>query len=272
MNKEDFFISNFKNRYIGDDGAVIANFVYSKDLFCEDIHFKREWLSLEEIIEKSFLINISDAIVMNAKPKYALIGIKIPKEFSKRELEKINRAFLKVANRYNIEIIGGDTIAGDRLDISITLISYTKKPIFRKGLKKGDLIAFTGELGESLKDLKRLFRGKKIDKNSKFRKPILRDNFFYQASKYITSALDISDGLYKDLSRVAKINRVGFKFLKTFPQRIACSGEEYEILFSFNKKNLAKIESIAKKNRLKITIFAEAKRGKFKNRCKENHF
>ena len=272
MNKEDFFISNFKNSYIGDDGAVVDKFVYSKDLFCEGIHFKREWMSLEEIAIKSFLVNISDVIVMNALPKYALLGVKIPKNFTKTELKRLNCAFLKIAKEYNIKIIGGDTIAGDKLDISITIISSVKNPIYRKGLKIKEYLAFTGHLGESLKDLKKSLRGCNISKNSKFIKPILRDKFFYQASKYITSAIDISDGLYKDLSRLGEINQVGFEFLKNFDKKIGCSGEEYEILFGFKKQNMQKIINIAKKTKTKITIFAKAKRGKFKNLCKENHF
>ncbi len=272
MNKEDFFISGFQNSFIGDDGAVVGEFVYSKDLFCEDIHFKREWFSLTQIVEKSFLVNISDAIVMNAKPKYTLIGIKIPKNFTKDELLEINAAFKKIASLYNITIIGGDTIAGDKLDISITIISQTKNPIFRKGVKVGDYLAHTGELGESLKDLNRLFMGQKISKNSKFIRPKLKDKFFYKVAPFINSALDISDGLYKDLSRLGVINQIGFKFIKKFKKNEACSGEEYEILFSFNKKNLQKIKAIAQKTKTKITIFAIAKRGKFKNQCKENHF
>ncbi len=67
MKKEEFFISNFSSGFIGDDGAFIDGFVYSKDLFCEDIHFKREWMSLESIAKKSMLVNISDAFAMNAK-------------------------------------------------------------------------------------------------------------------------------------------------------------------------------------------------------------
>jgi len=272
VNKEDFFISGFQNSFIGDDGAVVGGLVYSKDLFCEGVHFRREWMSLTQIVQKSFLVNISDTIVMNAKPKYALIGIKIPKNLSKKELLEINRAFLEIATLYNIKIIGGDTIAGDKLDISITIISTTKNPIYRKGLKIGNYLAFTGNLGESLRDLNKLFKNQKISKNSKFIKPILKDNFFYKASKVISSALDISDGLHKDLSRLGKINNLGFKFLKKIKKNKICSGEEYEILFSFNPKNLQKIKSIAKQTKTKITIFAIAKRAKFKNLCKENHF
>ena len=272
MNKEDYFISLFKNRYIGDDGAVIKDMVYSKDLFCEDIHFKREWMSLRDIAKKSIFVNISDAIVMNAKPKYMLLGIKIPKEFSYKQIKELNEGFKEVCKEYYIKIIGGDTVAGDKLDISVTVISEAKKAIKRKGVKKGYLFAYTGTLGESKKHLKKLLQGRKVSKNSKFVKPILRDKFFYKASKYISSALDISDGLYKDLSRLTEVNKTGVKFFLKLSKDKICSGEEYEILFAFDKRYKNKILSIAKKTKTPVTIFAKAKRGKFRSLCKENHF
>lgn len=272
LNKEDYFISLSKNRYIGDDGVMIKDMIYSKDLFCEDIHFKRDWMSLKEIAKKSVLVNISDAIVMNAKPLYMLLGIKIPKEFTYRQIKELYEGFSEVCKEYGIEIIGGDTIAGDKLDISITVISKVKRVIKRKGVKKDYLFAYTGTLGESKRDLKKLLQGKKVSKDSKFIKPILRDDFFYKASKYLSSALDISDGLYKDLSRLTYVNKIGVKFLKKLPKSIVCSGEEYEILFAFDKRYKNKILSIAKKTKTPVTIFAKAKRGKFRSLCKENHF
>ena len=272
MNKEDYVISLFENSFIGDDGAVVEDFVYSKDLFCEDIHFKKEWMSLEEIAYKAMLINISDAIVMNAYPKYALLGLKLPSNISKEKIKKLNKGFLKVCKKYGITIIGGDTVAGDKLDISITLISKTTNPIYRKGLEVGDLVAYTGELGSVKKDLEKLFKGKKIDKNSKFITPILRDKFFYEASPFIKVALDISDGLSKDLSRLSQINSVGFEFLKELSKDELCSGEEYEILFGFSKENLASIEAIAKKHNTSLTVFAKTVNGSYENICGENHF
>ncbi len=272
MNKEDYFISLFKNQYLGDDGAIVKNQIISKDLFCEDIHFKKEWMSYKQIAKKSMLINISDAIAMNAKPKYALIGIKLPKKISHLQMKEIKDGFDEVCKKYGLKIIGGDTVAGDKLDISITIISYTKKPIKRKGLKKGQLLAYTGDIGNSKKDLDRLLKGLTIRKNSKFITPKLRDKFFYKASKYITSSLDISDGLSKDLSRLSDINKVGFKFLKKIPKSKLCSGEEYEMLFSFRKRDKSKIEWIGKKTKTPICIFAKATKGKYKSICKENHF
>lgn len=270
--KESLFISNFQNRFIGDDGAVIGENVYTKDLFCEGIHFKKEWMSLKEVAVKSMLVNISDAIVMNAKVKYALIGIEIPKSFSTAMMKELWEGFNQTADEFGFEIIGGDTVGGERLNISITLISHSKKPIFRSGVREGDLIAYSGDLGKVKRDLNRVLRGFKLNSSSKFIKPVLKEKFFYKASSYINAAMDISDGLSKDLSRLSLSSRVGFDFIKKFDKNIICSGEEYEILFSFSPKNLKKIQNIAKMTKTKITVFAKAKRGRYKNICKSHHF
>jgi thiamine-monophosphate kinase len=272
MDKEGFVISQFNSKKIGDDGAVIGELVYSKDLFIEDTHFKREWMSLEKIAKKSLLINISDAIAMNATPKYALIGVVLPSNFSKNELKKLSDTFKKECKKWNIEIIGGDTTSGEKLSISITIISQSKKPIFRKGMKEGDFIAHTGKVGGSLKDLRRLLRGGRVSKNSRFIEPKIRANFFFKAAPFIHSSMDISDGISKDLSRICKINNLGVKFLEKLSKDELCSGEEFELLFSFNPKNLKKLKNISKKTKTPFRVFAKATRGRYQSSCKEHHF
>ena len=272
MDKESHFISLFNNKHIGDDGAVIDNMVYSKDLFCEDIHFKRSWMTLEQIAYKSMIINISDAIVMNAKPLYALIGIKIPSSFTTTQMKELSSGFLKAARVYGFEIIGGDTVAGDKLDISITLISKCYNPTYRTDVEMWDLVAFTGKLGDVKRDLDKLLQGENISKDSPFITPILNPNFFYEVAPHIHGALDISDGLSKDLSRLSSLNSVGFEFLQSFDNDILCSGEEYEVLFTFKSENLDIIREIAQKHYTKITVFARVVEGSYKSQCQENHF
>jgi len=269
--KEEFFIKNIKSKYIGDDGAVIGDQVIASDSFFEGIHFKTDWMSLKDIAVKASLVNISDIIVMNAKPKYAILNIGFPKSYSLHDIKQLTDGFNECAQKYGYEIIGGDTIKNYKLTISMTFIGETKKPVFRKA-KVGEYVAFTGDLGSVGKDLNILLRGGKISKNSKFIRPRLKDKFFYKAAPFITSALDISDGLFKELERISKMSKVGFTFLKNFDKTVGCSGEEYEILFTFNKKHLPKILNIAKLTRTKITVFAVTKRGFYRSVCRENHF
>ncbi len=276
LNKESYFIKQFvKSKYIGDDGAYIGNYVYSMDAFFENVHFKREWMSLKQIAVKAMLVNISDAIVMNAKPKYALLSVAIPPNFTKKELKELASGFKKISKKHGIEIIGGDTISNTKLDISVTIISTIpkkKKPTLRTGIKVGDVVCYTNRLGDVKIDLDKLLIGTKISKKSKFIKPILNPKFFYKISKYISGAMDISDGLFFELDRLSKANKIGFKFLKNIKNNIGCSGEEYEILFTFNKKNKSKIKKIAKKYDVKLNLIAVAKSGKFKCQCQNHHF
>jgi thiamine-monophosphate kinase len=280
MDKENYFIKHIKtNSFIGDDGAVIDDvleknerYIYSADGFFEDVHFKTQWLSLKQIAIKSMLVNISDAIAMNGVPKYALITIAIPKEYSKKDLKKLANGFKYIAKKFGIIIIGGDTISNIKLDISITIISVSSNPIYRSGTVYDDLICHTGILGSCKKDLNRLFKGKKISKKSRFVNPILRDRFFYEISPYVNSALDISDGLFFELERLSKINKIDFEFFQTINKSVGCSGEEYEMLFSINPKHKQIVQKIALKYKLKLNIFAKAIKGRYKNSCKKHHF
>lgn len=273
MNKEKFFIKNISNsKIIGDDGAYIDGYVYSQDAFFENVHFKKEWMSYEQIGNKAMLVNISDAISMNAVPLYALITAAIPPSMSEAEILELQKGLKKAAKKYNIQIIGGDTIANTKLDLSITIISKTDKPIYRKGLKKGQLLAYTGTLGSSLRDLNRLFAGEKVASNSKFYVPKLRDAFMYEAAEYMSFCMDISDGLHKELERVSEINGVGYEFLNPISKDAACSGEEYELLFGFDEVDLPKIMEISKATKTKVTVFAKAVKGSFVSACKEWHF
>jgi thiamine-monophosphate kinase len=272
LNLENYFISQFKNPHIGDDGAYIKGMVYSKDAFFEGIHFKKEWMNYFEIAQKAMLVNISDAIAMNAKVKYALLSVAMPKTMSKNDMEELARGFKEVSTKYGIEIIGGDTISNTKLDITITLISETDYPLLRTKVKNGYLLAYTGNLGNSAKELKKLFRGGKIHKYSKFKNIELRDKFIYKTQRYLQAGMDISDGLYSDLDKILKASGVGIKFLEHIPQYIGCSGEEYEMLVAFDPRNKKALLRYAKQTRTPLKIFAKAQRNRYFNRCKAHHF
>jgi len=272
MDREKFFINCFRNKHIGDDAAVCGSYLYSSDAFFEDVHFKKEWMDCYDVAYKSMLVNISDAVAMNAKPLYALLSVALPKRLSSHQLLRLTQGFQDAANVYGCQIVGGDTVKGEKLHISVTIVSYTKNPLLRTGLKHGDFVAFTGKLGNSKKGLNRLLNGGKLSRNHRFIKPVLRDAFIYEAARYLRSGMDISDGLYNDLDKMLCMNKKGFSWLKHIPKTQGLSGEEYEMLIAFSPKNRAKVEHIAKKHRLKLTIFAKIAPTKQKLKFKSHHF
>nr|WP_314380005.1 thiamine-phosphate kinase [uncultured Campylobacter sp.] len=392
MDKERYIFEKFRSKLNGDDCAVIGERAYCKDLFVEGVHFRRGWLSLREIGAKAMLVNISDMIATNARAKYALLGLALPREIGTREIDELCAGVSETAREWGIRIIGGDTIGSDRIALSVSLIGKCKRPVFRSGARVGDLIAHTGELGSVGRDLAVLLRDEispassqtqnrndkilsvqssstapqglnaetsaaqdpgdevrspgdkislahaklqsldaetsamqildfepqslndkifpayveprsldaeisvqnsvsrsgedhknstsqsfagenpvpgsgsyrlredlraKISKNSRFVRPVLRDKFFYKAAKFISAAMDISDGLAQDLPRLLEASGVGAHWIARPSEAALQSGEEYEILFSFAPKFLPKIYAIAAKTGVSINIIAE---------------
>ncbi|PHM16816.1 MAG: thiamine-phosphate kinase [Sulfuricurvum sp. PD_MW2] len=274
MNVENYFISTFcsSKSVIGDDGALIGKWIYSKDLFFENIHFKRKWLSPYQIGYKSMIINISDAVAMNAVPRYALLGVAMPKSISLHEMNELSRGIQAAAAEYNIEVIGGDTIGNSKIDISVTIVSYSNDPLTRSGLKEGDIIAYTGSIGNSAKQLRYLMAGGKVHTKSRFAAPVLRKDFVTQSRRYLRCGMDISDGLCSDIEKLTRLNRLGIRWDKRIPKRIRCSGEEYEMLVAYSPKHALAIRRIAARTRTAITPVAHVVRGQYTNRCKRHHF
>lgn len=274
MDGENYFISTFQTRTnrIGDDGACVGEWVYSKDIFFEHIHFKREWLSPYQIGYKAMMVNISDAVAMNATPKYALLGVAMPKSMSLHQMDELSRGLQAAASEYGIEIIGGDTISNTKLDLSITIISKASNPLFRRGLKKGDIIAYTGTIGRSARELRYLLSGGKVHTKSRFVAPKLRQSFVTQSRRYLRCGMDISDGLFSDIEKLSRANRMGVRFTQKMPKKIGCSGEEYEMLIAFSPSKLQTIRRIGERTRTTITPVARAVRGSYINRCKRHHF
>ncbi len=269
---ENYFISLFSSSHIGDDGALIGEHVYSKDAFFENVHFKTKWMSHYQIATKAMMVNISDAVSMNAKPKYALLSVAMPKNISKSQMKELASGFKDAASKYGIEIIGGDTISNTKLDITITIISHAKKPLLRRGIKYGNLLAYTGKLGKSKKDLQRLLNLGKLHSKSKFTDIKLRDDFIRNSRRFLSSGMDISDGLFSDLDKLSSVNKTGFKFHKKISKSMGCSGEEYEMLVAFDKRYKKAIFRQATRTRTELNIFATSARIRYINICKAHHF
>jgi len=272
MDKEAYLIGKLRSKYIGDDAAVVEGMIYSMDAFFEDTHFKRAWMSMAQIGRKAMLINLSDAIAMNARPKFALVTVSIPQDMGTGQIDELMESMHQTAAQFGCEIIGGDTVGGEKLHLSITIISESDDPLLRKGLEEGDLLAYTGTLGESGRDLKALFRGERIAPDSRFYEPQLRAAFIYRSRPFLKAGMDISDGLYCDTNKLLEMNGLGFEILENINDEKGFSGEEYEMLVGFSKSNLEAVKAIAKETDTPLTVFARAVRNDRRFPCKSHHF
>ena len=272
IDKEQYLIDRLHSDYIGDDAAIVGDTLYSMDAFFEGVHFEREWMSVAQIGRKAMLVNLSDAIAMNAQPQYALVSVSLPPQFTYEEIEILSKSMEETAKEYGCEIIGGDTIGGDKLHLSITIISKSQNPLLRRGLKEDDYLAYTGVLGESKRDLEKLFRGEEIAENSRFYTPTLRADFINQAREYLHVGMDISDGLYCDTNKLLDINNYGFTLLQTIEDDVGLSGEEYEMLIGFPKRHYREIMQIAKKTNTPLTLFANVTQNTQRFICQSHHF
>lgn len=272
IDKEHYLINKLSSKYIGDDAAVVGDTLYSMDAFFEDVHFKREWMSMAQIGRKAMLINLSDAIAMNAQPQFALVTVSLPKDISNAEIDELTQSLESTALEYGCEIIGGDTVGGNKLHLSITIISKSDNPLLRNGLKEGDLLAFTGILGESKRDLDALFRGEKIADDSRFLEPTLRADFIEKARPFLRVGMDISDGLFCDTNKLLDINKYGFNILKTINDDTGLSGEEYEMLVGFDPKDSEPLKEIAEALNIPLTVFAEVAKNDERFSCESHHF
>lgn len=224
-----FFPSSNNVLGIGDDCAIIQynrKLTTTTDTLIEGIDFELKWAPIEAVGWKALAQNISDLASMGAKPLYFLLNLAIPKKCPDKEIEKLLKGICALSKKEQIELIGGDlSKSPDKLIISITAFGVlNKKPLLRNMAKKGDYVFVSSPLGAPNEALK-LFRKGSVLKEFPFSAPIKRENllldrFFRPPSQTLLGiklsgkgisncAIDISDGLLKDLSRVLKASKVG---------------------------------------------------------------
>ncbi len=269
---------------VGDDAAVLDHLgkqiVVTTDMLVEGIHFDMMYTPLKHLGYKSVIVNLSDVYAMNAMPQQITMSIAFSNRFSVEALDEFYEGVYAACNRYNVDLIGGDTTSSQKgFIISVTAIGEVAPDKFvkRSGAKINDLICVSGDLGAAFLGLTILEREKKIFLETKgvqpnlenqdyiigrFLKPEARKDIieFFATNEIIpTSMIDISDGLSSELLHICRqsekgcvlyeekipVNDMARQFaykLEIDPTACALSGgEDYELLFTINQKDYDKI-------------------------------
>lgn len=269
---------------IGDDAAVIDHFgkqtVVTSDMLVEGIHFDLMYTPLKHLGYKSVIVNLSDVYAMNAVPTHITLNIAFSNRFSVEALDEFYEGVFAACEKYNVDLIGGDTSSSQKgFIISVTAIGEVapEKVVKRSGAKPGDLICVSGDLGAAFLGLTLLEREKKIYLEHPEIQPDLEDEhyivgrllkpearrevieFFEKEGIQPSSMMDVSDGLSSEVLHICKQSNVGcilyedkipvdeqakqyaYK-LQLDPTACALSGgEDYELVFTIPQVEYEKI-------------------------------
>ena len=244
---------------IGDDAAVIPgenrNWIITKDLLIEDFHFLAASHPPALLGKKSLNVNISDIAAMGCDPRFALLGLGLPSGTNPQWIQDFFTGLGEAAQKFGVELIGGDVTQAEKITISVTLIGEGNKIIKRCGAKSGHLIYVSGTLGDSGQGLLLAKQGVKLGESpatdfllQAFLDPIPQVFLGKELSRLqaASAMIDISDGLSVDLGHICEESRNGAELyidrlplsqeLQTLgdnPLALALhGGEDYELLFT----------------------------------------
>jgi thiamine monophosphate kinase len=117
----------------GDDAAVLdiahgARLVASTDTSVEGVHFRREWLSLQEIGYRATIASLSDLAAMAADPIGLLIAATIPAGVAE-SIEQLADGIGQAARDSGCPIVGGDLTGGDRISLTMTVLARPPRSV-----------------------------------------------------------------------------------------------------------------------------------------------
>ncbi|MFS0865364.1 thiamine-phosphate kinase [Fredinandcohnia sp. 179-A 10B2 NHS] len=210
---------------IGDDAALFRPVQDMEQVICMDtmvegVHFTTDTMSPSQVGYKALAVNISDIAAMGGIPTFYLVSIAIPKKWSEADLLSIYDGMAMLANKYKMDLIGGDTVSiADTLTVTVTVLGVVEKDkhLLRSNAKPGDIVFVTGTLGDSAAGLELLLhKGKEFsfsehEKNlvSKHQYPEPQVEIGRTLSKLERVSLnDISDGLASEANEIAKSSQV----------------------------------------------------------------
>ena len=197
---------------IGDDAALLQvpagmELVVCMDTLVEGVHFPIG-TPAAAIGHKALAVNLSDLAAMGAEPAWATLSLTIP-ESDPDWLADFSQAFFKLADRYQVQLVGGDTTRGP---LAVTVQAHGFVPeslaLRRQGAQAGDHIYVTGTLGDAGLALQLAGdAGNELQHQLDYPEPRIAAG---QALRGIASAaIDISDGLLADLGHLLESEQLG---------------------------------------------------------------
>lgn len=220
---------------LGDDAAIYRpapnqGQVVTVDMMVEGVHFTRKTMSCRQIGHKAIASNLSDIAAMGGKPTYFVTALAISPDWSEQDVMEIYRGMEMVAGRYQVELLGGDTVsASSQLVLTVTAIGEVENGVtlLRSKAQPDQVVFVTGPLGSAAAGLDLLLRRKELTKvDLSAWQPLIeahqqpwphveQGRLLAQLARGHHLALnDISDGLSSEANEIAAASGVDLVLVK----------------------------------------------------------
>jgi thiamine-monophosphate kinase len=219
----------------------------------------------EALGHKALAVNLSDLAAMGAAPRWATLALALPAA-DERWLAGFARGFFALAERFGVDLVGGDTTRSPLLTISITALGEVPSGVamYRAAARPGDDIWVSGDLGGAALALA---HPELADVADRLHRPEPRVELGERLRGLARAAIDISDGLAGDLGHILERSQVGAVVeyatlpkpaaFARFPQLerdcVLSGGDDYELLFTAAQSQRPDIEALARELKIPLT-------------------
>ncbi|RUP10200.1 thiamine-phosphate kinase [Hyphomicrobium sp.] len=254
-----------------DDAGLISpepgtDLVVSSDPVIAGVHFFPNDAP-EDVAWKALAANASDMAAKGATPLAYILTLALPEAPARDWMARFSEGLKKAQDSFGCRLLGGDT---DRtpgpLSIGITMLGSVPagKFVRRQGARCGDHVFVTGTIGDSALGLAVRNDPSAFDKVlsdeerafvlDRYLRPRPRLALARTLRDHASAALDISDGLVKDLARLAGPSGISLR-LDTVPvspavatalahdagiaRLVLAGGDDYELLVAVPPASVA---------------------------------
>ncbi|MGK0188823.1 MAG: thiamine-monophosphate kinase [Verrucomicrobiales bacterium] len=235
---------------VGDDCAVLGKrgqrspyTLFKTDCIVEGVHYLPD-ADPAKVGWKAMARAVSDIAAMGGWPVAALATVVLHPDTPLTFARGLYRGFQKVAVAFDFGVVGGETsqapMPGSNV-ISVSMLGKVEpgRCVLRSTASAGDEVFVTGKLGGSIKG-----------RHLTFQPRLEQARWLVQHCKP-TAMMDVSDGVAKDLPRLAAASGVGYTLDQpAIPRNRGCTaeqglndGEDYELLLTFSKNQTDKLTS-----------------------------
>ncbi len=229
----------------GDDCAVIDPGEHDRlqllktDALVANIHFLPD-APARAVGWKAVARVVSDFAAMGGRPERFLVTVALPGDTLVSWAEDLYRGIGDCLQAFGAVLAGGETSSvplGSSAVISVAATGSVRRDqlVIRSSAAPGQAILVTGKLGGSL-------RGKHLEFT-----PRIKETDWLVLNHKPAAMMDLSDGLAKDLPRLAAASGCGFVIDEAeLPLAAGCSirealtdGEDFEMLFAIEAERVA---------------------------------